>query len=180
MFQRGIWRVPGGLSKSFGSPFGASSGAPGGALGVLQAFPGSHLGDPWGMLVSLRSSLWSPWGNLGGSGGLLNVFGPLQTAFWGLLCVVWGLVRQTKASFDCYLQYFRKVHRIHLHRGDIFPEGFLGGSRMLFGSHLQALGVSSSVLGRLLLLSWRFLAVSQGVLGTCSASVLVVSSCILL
>ena len=30
-----------------------------------------------------------------------------------------------EGRFDCYLQYFRKVHRIHVNKGYIFPEELL-------------------------------------------------------
>ena len=73
-----------------------------------------------------------------------------------------GPPRQSKAGFECYLQYFRRVHRLHRHEGYIFPEGLLGGSREPFGNHLRGLGVSSGVPGSLLVLSWRLLGVSQG------------------
>ena len=100
---------------------------------------------------------------------------------FGVSCASFeGPPRQSKAGFECYLQYFRRVHRLHRHEGYIFPEGLLGGSREPFGNHLRSLGVSSGVPGSLLVLSWRLLGVSQGILGTCSGSVLVVSSCILL
>ena len=100
---------------------------------------------------------------------------------FGVSCVSFeGPPRQSKASFECYLQYFRRVHRLHRHEGYIFPEGLLGGSREPFGNHLRGLGVSSGVPGSLLVLSWRLLGVSQGVLAKFSGSVLVVSSCIML
>ena len=61
-----------------------------------------------------------------------------------------GPPRQSKAGFECYLQYFRRVHRLHRHEGYIFPEGLLGGSREPFGNHLRGLGVCSGVPGALL------------------------------
>ena len=85
---------------------------------------------------------------------------------FGVSCASFeGPPRQSKARFQCYLEYFPRVHRLHWHEGYIFPEGLLGGSGKPFGNHLRGLGVSSGVPGSILVLSWRLLGVSQGSLG---------------
>ena len=85
---------------------------------------------------------------------------------FGVSCASFeGPARQSKARFQCYLEYFPGVHRLHWHEGYIFPEGLLGGSGKPFGNHLRGLGVSSGVPGSILVLSWRLLGVSQGSLG---------------
>ena len=74
-------------------------------------------------------------------------------------CLLGALVhrlRRTKARFDCYLQYFRKVH---INKGDIISEGLLEASREPFWIHLgPLLGCPVALL--------RYLAALQGSLGT--------------
>ena len=121
--------------------------------------------------------LEATWSFPGSFFGLMAV----STMRFGVSCASFeGPPRQSKDSFQCYLEYFPRVHRLHWHEGYIFPEGLLGGSGKPFGNHWRGLGVSSGVPGSLLVVSWHLLRVSQGVLETCSGSVLVMSCCILL
>ena len=63
-----------------------------------------------------------------------------------------------QGSFDCYLQYFRKVH---INKGDIISEGLLEASREPFWSHVEALlGCPMALL--------EYLAALQGSLGALS------------
>ena len=118
------------------------------------------------------SVLEATWSFPGSSFGLMAV----SKMHCGVSCASFeGPPRQSKARFQCYVEYFPRVHRLHWHEGYILPEGLLRGSGKPFGNHLRSLGVSSGVPGSILVLSWRLLGVSQD-LGTCSGSVLVVSS----
>ena len=80
-------------------------------------------------------------------------------------CLLGSLVRRlgrTKAGFDCYLQYFRKVHRIHVNKDTSFQKSFCGPPGKLLGmiwSHLDPLlDCPVALLGHL--------AAFQGSLGT--------------
>ena len=66
-----------------------------------------------------------------------------------LLTQVWP-----EGRFDCYLQYFRKVH---INKGDIISEWLLEASREPFWSHV-GVGCPVALLGRI--------AALQGSLGT--------------